>query len=320
MKGTTTMADGKSRLHATGGLKMLTRRFSQEGAFLRRLFPVLSAQLNYFIKGVRKNSAYKKEFAHFLSRPSPPWFSHVELETLNRCNGECSFCPVNRKAAQRQLARMPESLFEDILRQLAEIRYKRGVSLFSNNEPLLDTRLPDFAAMARKRLPGATIKLYTNGTLLTLDLFRRLIPNFNKFTVNNYNPAPEMHGNIQEIHNFCLTEEGQKLIAGKNVRIQLRNPESVLGTRAGTAPNRERLKKSVRALCAYPFRQFIVRPDGRISLCCNDALGQMTLGDLMHESMADIWRGKISSHVRERMVEKGRAGIPLCARCDFVSY
>ena len=314
------MADGKSRSRETGELEVLTRRFSQEDTLLRRLFPVLSTQLDYFIKGLRKDSLYRKNFSQFLSKPVAPWFNHIELETLNRCNGGCSFCPVNRNAVQRPLERMSESLFEDILRQLAEIGYRSGVSLYSNNEPLLDTRLPDFAAVARERLPHAYMKLYTNGTLLTLELFRRLIPNFNKFTVNNYNPAPEMYGNVQEIHDFCLTEEGGKLIAGKRVRIQLRNPESVLGTRAGNAPNREPLKKTVRALCAYPFKQFIVRPDGRVSLCCNDALGQMTLGDLNQESMADIWRGKVSSRMRGLMAEKGRAGIPLCAGCDFVSY
>ena len=314
------MVDGKPRSRKRGEVTVRTRRFFQETTVLRRLFPVLSTQWFYFIKGVKKNRAHRRAFASFFSKPTPPWFNHVELETLNRCNGECSFCPVNRNAVQRPPARMSESLFEDIVRQLADIQYRRSVALYSNNEPLLDTRLPDFASLARKRLPKANMKLYTNGTLLTLDLFRRLIPNFNKFIVNNYNPAPEMHGNIQEIHDFCLTEEGRKLIAGKRVDIQLRNPESVLGTRAGNAPNREPIKKSVRALCAYPFTQFIVRPDGRVSLCCNDALGQMTLGDCNQESITEIWRGKISSQMRGAMAEKGRAGIPLCAKCDFVEY
>ncbi len=169
------MADNTPSGHAVEGkLSMMTRRFAQENTLLRRLFPALTARLDYLIKGVAKRRKYRSLVATFRDVSAPPWFKHVELETLNRCNGGCEFCPVNRKAAQRPLARMSEALFEDILRQLAEIRYAQGVSLYSNNEPLLDTRLPEFAALARERLPHARLKLYTNGTLLTLDMFRQL--------------------------------------------------------------------------------------------------------------------------------------------------
>ena len=300
------------------GLDVNAERFAEESTWFRRLFPELSARLAYFMKGRRKNRQWREGMRAFMAKSPPPWFRHVEVETLNRCNGGCEFCPVNRNAAQRPLARMSEVLFEDILRQLAAIRYHRGLSLYSNNEPLLDTRLPEFAALARERLPDAYLQLYTNGTLLTLDLFRTLMPHFDKLTINNYSLAPKMHDNVREIHDYCLTPEGQRLIAGKFLHIQLRNPTNVLSSRAGVAPNRNPPAQPVSALCMYPFSQFIVRPDGRVSLCCNDALGQMTLGDLTRQSMAEIWRGEACTRIRAAMIEKGRVGIPVCARCDFV--
>ena len=194
------MAGKDSRSRSKGhGLEETGRRFAWENMVLRRLFPNLAAKLDYFINGLVKGPRYRRIVAQFANSPTPPWFSHVELETLNRCNGGCEFCPVNRNAVQRPLARMSESLFEDILRQLAAIRYNKGLSLYSNNEPLLATRMPDFAALAKKRPPRAYLKLYTNGTLLTLDLFRQIVPHLDKLTVNNYNPIPEMHENIKEI-------------------------------------------------------------------------------------------------------------------------
>lgn len=30
-----------------------------------------------------------------------PLFKNIEIETINRCNGSCSFCPVNKKENQR---------------------------------------------------------------------------------------------------------------------------------------------------------------------------------------------------------------------------
>ena len=37
-------------------------------------------------------------------------FSSVEIEIINRCNGECSFCPVNRYTDPRRLKRMDSQL------------------------------------------------------------------------------------------------------------------------------------------------------------------------------------------------------------------
>lgn len=42
-------------------------------------------------------------------------FNHIEIETINRCNGVCSFCPVNVRNDSRTLALMPWNLFEKII-------------------------------------------------------------------------------------------------------------------------------------------------------------------------------------------------------------
>ena len=36
---------------------------------------------------------------------------NIEIETFNRCNATCQFCPVNRDADPRPMKRMEESLF-----------------------------------------------------------------------------------------------------------------------------------------------------------------------------------------------------------------
>lgn len=62
-------------------------------------------------------------------------FDHVEIETINRCNGNCSFCPVSRKSDTRKMAKMSRNLFVNIIDQLGDIDYKGKLALFSNNEP-----------------------------------------------------------------------------------------------------------------------------------------------------------------------------------------
>lgn len=301
------------------GLVVYEDRWKKEGGFLRRMFPAFVSHMDYLTKGLFLRQKHRDFITSFMQRHELPLFSQIELETQNRCNGTCAFCGVNRNAPeQRPYARMTEEMYGSILAELSGLRYRGNFSLHSNNEPLLDKRLPDFAAEARQRLPQAKIKMFTNGTLLTLDLYRKLLPSFDRIFINNYAPDAVMHPNVQEIHDFCRTPEGEKLLEGKTLVIQLRDPNVVLSSRGGSAPNREKPARVTRALCLYPFKQFIIRPDGGVSLCCNDALGKVTLGRLGEQSMLEIWQGKKAGAMRKALAEKGRAGIPLCAVCDFV--
>ncbi|MDL2316686.1 hypothetical protein LJC59_06360, partial [Desulfovibrio sp. OttesenSCG-928-A18] len=262
------------------GLLVYTNRWARENSFWWRVLPLMRAKIHYSIRSFIRKKEIDSTIAAFQNTAIPPLFSRIEIETVNRCNGACEFCPVNRNEPQRPYARMTEDLFSNILGQLADLQYRAGLSLHSNNEPLLDKRLPEFAAQARARLPQAFIKMFTNGTLLSLDLFRTLLPSFDRIFINNYKDSPEMHPNVQEIHDYCKSPEGEKLIKNKTVVIQLRNPSVVLSSRGGNAPNRKAPVRPPSVNCIYPFRQFVIRPDGRASLCCNDALGQMTMGDL----------------------------------------
>lgn len=101
-----------------------------------------------------------------------PQLQSVEIETINRCNNDCSFCPVSKENDLREPMRMPEELFYKIIDELAEMEYKGYLSLFSNNEPLLDTRILDFLAYAVEKLPDAVHAMYTNGMLLTKEIFK----------------------------------------------------------------------------------------------------------------------------------------------------
>ena len=300
------------------GLVVYNDRWATENGLFWRLFPTFRAKIGYQIRSFIRSREIAKTIEKYNTSDPVPLFSQVEIETQNRCNANCSFCPVNRNAPQRPYARMEEELFSSIMKQLNGLKFKGSLSLHSNNEPLLDKRLPEFAKEARQKLPRARIKMFTNGSLLTLDLFRTLLPSFDRIFINNYNDRPEMHPQVKEIHDYCLTPEGQDFITGKSVVIQYRNPNVVLSSRGGNAPNRKPPVHPPSFKCPYPYKQLIVRPDGKISLCCNDALGEMTLGDLATDPILDVWRGPAYTAVRNAMTTKGRAGIPVCSLCDFL--
>lgn len=238
----------------------------------------------------------------------------VEIETVNRCNGVCPFCPVNRNVESRPYARMTDELFERILIQLGEMGYAGRLGLYSNNEPFLDTRIIEFARKARNMVPKAFIHLYTNGSLLTREKVLAIMPYLDRMIIDNYNDNLELNDNVREINELCREQEGN---LDKKIVIHLRRLNEVLYTRGGQAPNN--LKKKIFHMpCVYPFEQMVIRPDGKVSLCCNDALGKWTMGDLKEQSLIEIWNSWEYREVRAKLM-KGRSEIELCRYCDTFS-
>lgn len=110
----------------------------------------LSVRKEYTI--FKSKSQYKKNLGDYYSKyeiDSPPIFEAIEIETVNRCNGKCSFCPVNANEPQRPYAKMTDELFKKIIGELKEMDFTDMISLFSNNEPFIDERIEDFAAYER---------------------------------------------------------------------------------------------------------------------------------------------------------------------------
>lgn len=241
-------------------------------------------------------------------------FNHIEIETINRCNGSCSFCPVNHNVDPREKKIMSSSLFESIVEQLSAIDYAGRFTTFSNNEPLLDERIIEFNRYARSRLPKARMHLFTNGTLLTLDKFIALTEVLDELIIDNYQQELQLIKPCREIQAYCKKHPQ----LARKVTIVLRKPQEVLTSRGGNAPNRKDVGDYSKDRCILPFKQLIVRPDGKVSLCCNDAVGKYTLGDLNKESILDVWNGSRFQMVRKCLYE-GRENWGDCRHCDAFS-
>lgn len=240
-------------------------------------------------------------------------FTQVEIETINRCNGTCPFCPVNAHADTRVRAEMTEELFHSIVDQLAQMDYKGSVCLFSNNEPFLDKRIQEFSEYMREKLPHAFIHLYTNGTLLTVEKVKAIMPYLDRLIIDNYNDDLELLPSVKPIHELC--QQDKEL--DQKIHIHLRKLNEVLYTRGGQSPNNQK-KKTFKMPCQIASQQLIIRPTGLVSLCSNDALGVYTMGDCNTTPILDIWYGEKFMEIRRKLA-KGREGLELCEFCDTFS-
>lgn len=238
-------------------------------------------------------------------------FDHVEIETINRCNGNCDFCPVSRNSDTREYKLMENELFEDIINQLADINYAGKLALFSNNEPFLDDSILCKHKYAREKLPNAKMHLFTNGTLLKLDWFIEIMNYLDELVIDNYQQELKLIKPCEEIVGYCECHPELK----SRVTIVLRKPHEILSSRGGDAPNRKNLISYGADRCLLPYKQLIIRPDGKVSLCCNDPLGKNTLGDLTKNSVLEVWNNDRFKTVRKALYE-GRRNWKHCEFCD----
>ena len=313
------------------------------GWYLRKYFGGVSSKywfkLQYILR--RKKSAQYIKF--FFNEDNIPQPLSVAIETMNRCNGTCSFCPANIHAEQRPFSRMTNEIFAKIINDLSELTDEKGeITPFSgrillniNNEPFMDNRIVEFHRLIREKLPKAHIQLYTNGTLLNVEKLREIAPLVDLLIIDYYNVCMEMHPGVQLVYDYV--RENPKEFKNIEIVIQMRYAMEVLSNRNGTSPNKKKRKKDiVKAYCLLPYTDINIFPDGTVGICCSDAHEVTCLGSVVKNHLLDIWNGSdprgaqchlidgMGREVKESFAEirqamrLGRAGYSFCEQCDFV--
>lgn len=239
--------------------------------------------------------------------------SLISIETINRCNSTCDFCPANRNAETRPFMKMDDELFKKIIEELHDWGYVGYLNLYLNNEPLMDKQIEERYAYAKQMLPKAKMLFYTNGTLMTKERFMKLVPVIDKMIINNYSENLCLHENLKEIYKLAQKDES---IRDKDITIQIRYIHEILTNRAGSAPNNGRKKKQNK-VCVMPYTDISIFPNGICGLCCSDVLEKTKLGDVSKENIKDIWNNHEYRKVRE-IIGKDREDFAFCKGCDFM--
>ena len=153
---------------------------------LREVFYTLVKNPLYLLK-YRLN--YGKEFTET-----------IHIGTSTYCNLRCKNCPHSKydDGLKKNEVRMSEGLYKKLIDDLAKIRYSGVLAFCFFNDPVADERLVDFISYTRKKLPRLkAIPVYTNGFLLTLDLYKKLVrAGVRDFTISQYEGMPP---NLSEI-------------------------------------------------------------------------------------------------------------------------
>lgn len=281
----------------------------------RRIAPNLASSAYLKLQFMTRGTIQDQYIKWFMEQNETPMPQVVNIETINRCNSTCSFCTANVHAEKRPFMKIEDGLYRSIIDQLADWDYEGHLTLYGNNEPLLDPRIVELHKYAREKLPNSFIFMSTNGLILTLDKIREVQPYIDQLIINNYANEYKLHDNIQEIYEYVSKHEDE--FKDIEIVIQMRYLQEVLTNRAGSSPNKKATEKEYTQSCLLPFTDLWITPNGKVGICCCDNLEITDLGDLNTQTLRECWSGPKISAVR-KAVAQGRNHYPFCKNCDFI--
>ncbi len=281
----------------------------------RKYLPNLASSAYLKLQFLTRGKAQRKYCDYFLNSPEPPKPNVVNIETINRCNSTCAFCTANIHAEKRPLMEMTDELYTSIIDQLAEWNYRGHLTLYGNNEPLLDKKIIERHKYAREKLPESYIFMSTNGLILTLEKLIDVKPYIDQLIINNYSMNMKLHKNIQRIYEYVNMHPEE--FEDVDILIQMRYLQEVLTNRAGSAPNKKATEKVVKESCLLPFTDMWITPNGHMGLCCCDNFEVTNFADLNQVPLKDAWVSPELMEIR-RKIAAGRQNYPFCKYCDFI--
>jgi hypothetical protein len=213
---------------------------------------------------------------------------NVVVEISSHCNRACSYCPVSKvdRASTNKL--LPASIYEQILRDLAEISYSEGLCLNLYNEPTSDKALLlERVTRARQMLPKARIYFSSNGDYLDRDYVRELVAaGLSELYISVHVPAGKRYDDAYAATRFNdLSRRLEKAIkidilrAGEAIHGHVnveKLPITVFATnyyklgsnRAESVELAPGTSFERSAPCSRPFNDFTVSYDGTLFPCC----------------------------------------------------
>lgn len=272
---------------------------------------------------------------------APPYV--VTFEPTEGCNLRCHFCgvasirgPGDRGDRSGPYRFMPVDTARRVAQQMREYGWNSRIEFAMHGEPSLNVELPAIVAAIREHLPTANLMLITNGIPLMergwVDTVTALYDaGLSAIALDDYPPhrvsvearAHPIRG--VEMYEYPADPRGNPhRRRARNARPLLSIMESIdkasegnhktinNGTGCAGPPIPEPLAKR----CTRPFREFQVRWDGNIALCCNDWRGEYKIGNVLESDVEELWQSAPFRSAR-RLLYAADRDFGVCRGCDY---
>lgn len=257
----------------------------------------------------RRTSAVNENITFYKDVPLPKW---IELSLIDVCNRTCSFCPKSEPAiAPDTYQKMSRILIDKLASELELIGYDGSIVLCGYGEPLLHK---DLLYITKQLSQVSTVEIVTNGDVLTSEYLTKLYKsNVSKVLISMYDGPEQIPIFNEMIHSSGVPKSFTILRdrwydENKDFGVKLTN-------RTGTVNIGNQVKNDTYTVCYYPSYQFLIDWNGDIFLCPQDWQRRITMGNMMQESLFNIWTGNIITKYRKNLLNGNRKLSP-CDSCN----
>lgn len=207
---------------------------------------------------------------------------------------------------------MEPDLYQKIIQQLKDIEFQGRISYDFYNEPLLSPNLITFSELAKKELPRVEIHLYTNGSLLDLDKFRKLKKaGVTKFIITKH----EDHFNESKPYRF---ERTLKELTDRELKsVDYRDYTNLkLTNRAGALNHIQSSIEDIQNYpCFIPTFMMTITVNGTVLPCFEDFYQKMAMGNIKDQHIRDIWQRPEYVRFRKMLMLGQRSSYEICKNC-----
>lgn len=276
---------------------------------------------------------------------------YVSLEAHTVCNQACFFCPVS--VDPRKSYFMPNELYERILGQLSAYRDTiEAVSMINYNEPTIDPWFVERVGMIRSH--GLRPAVLSNGSGLTPEKVDAIagLGGLHYFSVNlstldreryretrGRDHLPRVLENLDYASRQPFAETMDMVVLGTGdpehreafEKVTARYGDSLFNVKYFEVNDRAGYlevglkvdgKKQRLAGCelvgSRPLQHLHITPQGKCVLCCQDYDGAEVVGDLNHQTIAEVLAGPAMQLMRRYTYGLEEAPDDfICRSCEF---
>ncbi len=228
--------------------------------------------------------------------------STVEIEINSRCTRKCSYCPVSILPIPEVPKFMDDNVMDRVIDELVKMEFSGRLSYHFYNEPLIRRDLEAVIVKFKQALPYAYQVVYTNGELLTEARYRSLIDagvDLIKVTAHDLREHPDRPYQIVQYP----------------IDLELTNRGGVVTALPGVTD------EMLTTACYAPSEMLIITVTGDVVLCYEDARREHVMGNLLHQSLEEIWFLERFIKLRELLAAGLRSeATSMCQVCTNVAH
>jgi len=215
------------------------------------------------------------------------------------CNRRCPYCPVGVFGASKVM--VSDEVFDAFVTRLAEIKWNGWASIGGYSEPTAVNHLADYVRKLKAGCPTCLPVVYSNGDYLTPDVVLSLRnAGLHHLIVTRHKPYSLSWDTRME---SCLS------VADSQITVRNLKDSDLVNQGGLTDVPYAPFKR-----CALPSNSLEFTTEGIALMCCADYKVEQPKGNLMENSIRQIWYDR--SYFRQRLkLLAGLPETPLCKRC-----